>query len=198
MSSFFSQACENNKDPILAIIGKIFQPGDRVLEIGSGTTQHVRYFAQQLQEIHWQPTDVPESLQSVRDALKTTELPNIASAKALDVTMEPWPVNLVNGIFSANTLHIMPESAVPAFFRGAGQVSLPQAHLCVYGPFKYKGAFTSESNGRFDNWLKQRNALSGVRDFELVCKLAEANGFTFLADHAMPANNQLLVWRKKG
>ncbi|MES2603406.1 MAG: DUF938 domain-containing protein [Pseudomonadota bacterium] len=191
----FSQACENNKQVILDIIRGEFAAGDLVLEIGSGTAQHVVHFAQAMPAVQWQPTDLPENLATVQAGLADCSLGNVAAPLALDVARNPWPVAPVDGIFTANTLHIMPYAHVEAFFHGVQRILLPGGKLCVYGPFKYHGAFTTPSNARFDDWLKQRNPLSGVRDFEQVDEWANAIGLQLLADHAMPANNQLLVWQ---
>ena len=192
----FSQACENNKQYILNVIRYEFPPGSRVLEIGSGTAQHVVHFAQAMPQVQWLPTDVPQNLATLRAGLEGCGLPNIAPPQALDVAQDAWPVTETDGIFSANSLHIMSEAHVEHFFRGAGRVLRPGGRLCVYGPFKYDGEFTTPSNARFDAWLKQRDPLSGVRDFEWVDALARDAGLVLRADHAMPANNQLLVWEK--
>ena len=194
----FSQACENNKASILSILNQYFQSGITVLEIGSYTTQHVQYFAQQLPEVTWLPSDMPKNLAMVGGGLALEETPNILSPLALDVSQEQWPVEQTEGIFSANTLHIMSEKHVERFFIGAGKILLPQCYLCVYGPFKYGGNYTSDSNASFQEWLRERNPASGIRDFETVDGLAAEAEMKFIADHAMPANNQLLVWQKKG
>lgn len=192
----FSQACENNKQYILDIIRHAFPAGSRVLEIGSGTAQHVCHFAQALPEIHWLPSDMPANLAIAQAGLTGNTLPNIAPPIALDVAQEPWPVEAVDGIFSANTLHIMSEHHVEDFFRGVEQVLRPGGRLCVYGPFKYHGEFTAPNNARFDLWLRERDPRSGVRDVERVDALARAAGLLLRADHAMPANNQLLIWER--
>jgi cyclopropane fatty-acyl-phospholipid synthase-like methyltransferase len=196
MTKPFSQACENNKQYILDLIRPEFFAGDLVLEIGTGTAQHVTYFAQAMPNVRWQPSDMPENLATVLAGLGDCSLPNISAPLALDVAQEQWPVSRVNGIFSANTLHIMPEAHVEHFFHGVQRVLQSGGRLCVYGPFKYGGAFTTPSNARFDQWLKERNPLSGLRDFERVDAWALAAGLRLRADHAMPANNQLLVWEK--
>jgi SAM-dependent methyltransferase len=196
MSKPFSQACENNKQYILEKLRHEFAPGSFVLEIGSLTAQHVGFFAQQLPDIHWQPSDMVANLPVVLAGLADCALPNIAAPLALDVAQQPWPIGLVDGIFSANTLHIMPYEHVERLFQGAGHVLRPGARLCVYGPFKYNGDFTTPSNADFDVWLKQRDPQSGVRDFEQVNTWAAAAGLQFRADHPLPANNQLLVWQK--
>jgi cyclopropane fatty-acyl-phospholipid synthase-like methyltransferase len=198
MGKPFSQACENNKAPILAKINTIFSTAGLVLEIGSCTAQHVRYFAENLPRVQWQPTDTPASMNTLQAGLDGNHLPNIKPPQALDVSATDWPVQQADGIFSANTLHIMPKESVADFFRGVGKRLKPGGSLCVYGPFKYKGEFTTPSNADFDLWLKQRDARSGVRDFEEVVSLASSNGLRLVADHPMPANNQLLVFSRIG
>lgn len=195
MSKPFSQACENNKHAILERISAAFPAGSFVLEIGSCTAQHVSWFAQAMPEVHWQPSDVAANVPVMLIGLSDCTLPNVAAPLALDVAEEPWPIGPVDGIYTANTLHIMSIAHVAAFFRGVGRVLRPGGTLCVYGPFKYAGDFTTPSNACFDDWLKERDPVSGVRDFEAVVAWATAEGLELLADHAMPANNQLLVWK---
>ncbi len=192
----FSQACENNKEPILQVIRGYFPPGSSILEIGSGTGQHARHFAGHLPAVHWLPTEIPENIPVIEAGLADCGLSNIGRITTLDVRQESWPHAEVDGVFSANCLHIMPAAALPFFFKGVGRILRAGGHLCVYGPFRYGGEFTSASNAEFERWLKGRDPLSGIRDFESICELAAAAGLDFLADHAMPANNQCLVWRK--
>ena len=124
-------------------------------------------------------------------ALLNTRLPI-----ALDVNQTPWPVAPVDGVFTANTLHIISWPEVACLLAGVGQALRPEGVLCIYGPFNYGGEFTSESNARFDLWLKARDPLSGVRDFEAVCALAQKHGLVLQQDHPMPVNNRTLVFRK--
>lgn len=196
MSKPFSQACENNKQYILDQLRTAFAAGSRVLEIGSLTAQHVCFFAEQMPQVHWLPSDLPDNLPTVLAGLADCALPNVSAPLALDVSRLPWPLAQVDGVFSANTLHIMPYSHVERLFRGVGQVLRPGGRLCIYGPFKYGGEFTSPSNARFEQWLKERNPDSGVRDFEQVDDWARAQGLRLLADCPMPANNQLLLWER--
>ncbi|MDA0896717.1 MAG: DUF938 domain-containing protein [Proteobacteria bacterium] len=102
-----------------------------------------------------------------------------------------------DALFSANSLHIMSEGSVANFFLGAGKLLAKDALLIVYGPFNYAGKFISQSNEEFDRWLKERNPVSGIRDFEAVCTIADIANFEFEQDIEMPANNRLLVWRKR-
>ncbi len=201
MTKPFSQACENNKHPILARLHNVFAAGETVLEIGSRTAQHVEFFAEMMPNVRWQPTDIAENMPILVEALSENARSNIAPPVMLDVTMNPWPLdemvtNTFDGVFSANTLHIMPASAVECFFTGAGKALGPKGRLCVYGPFKYNGAFTTQSNADFDASLKEQQPLSGIRDFEWVDALASAQGLLLVDDFDMPSNNQLLVWQR--
>jgi SAM-dependent methyltransferase len=195
MSLPFSAACERNKEPIRAILEGAFARVSRVLEVGSGTGQHAVWFAQHLPHVAWQPSEVAAELPALRLRLETEAPDNVLPALALDVADDPWPVPPHDGVFTANTLHIVSFGHVQHFFRGVGSVLAPGGTLCVYGPFRYGGQFTSPSNAEFDRWLKARDGASGVRDFEAVDALARAVGLELVADHAMPANNQTLVWR---
>lgn len=196
MSKAFSQACENNKAPILDHLRTYFRPGQTILEIGTYTAQHIDYFSQKLPEVTWQPSDIPASMAIVQAGLADLPRENILPPVVLDVCQDSWPPGSKDGVFSANTLHIMAEEYAPYFFAGVGRILKPRGFLCVYGPFKYDGEFTSESNASFDEWLKGRDPVSGVRDFEKMDALARQADLELVADHAMPANNQLLVWQK--
>jgi SAM-dependent methyltransferase len=192
----FSEACERNKGPILEILREAFRDVERVLEIGSGTGQHAVWFGQYLPHVLWQPSDVADALPGLRARLEAEAPDNVLVPMELDVARHPWSVHGVDAIFSANTLHIVSWPQVGHFFRGVGETLADGGTLCVYGPFCYGGEFTTPSNAEFDQWLRLRDPASGVRDFEAVDRLAQAEGLTLLADHAMPANNQCLVWRR--
>jgi SAM-dependent methyltransferase len=197
----FSQACENNKRPILAHLQNVFKAGSAVLEIGSRTAQHVTFFAEMMPSVRWQPTDIAENMPILVDALAECKHANVTPPVMLDVTMNPWPLDAMvtdtfDGVFSANTLHIMPASAVECFFAGVGKALAANGRLCVYGPFKYNGKFTTQSNADFDVSLREKYPLSGLRDFEWVDALAQAQGLSLVSDFAMPANNQMLVWQR--
>lgn len=195
MNKPFSQACENNKAPILSVLDAAFADVSSVLEIGSGTGQHAAYFAQHLRHLIWTPTDLPENLAGIRRWLDDAALDNVKPPMVLDVCSIPWPVAPVGGIFSANTLHIMGEPEVKKFFEGVAYALVKGGRLCVYGPFNYGGDFTSDSNARFNEWLYQQNPKSAIRDFEWVNRLAEEAGLALIEDHEMPANNRLLEWQ---
>ncbi len=192
----FSEASERNKDVILDVLREAFVQCSTVLEIGSGTGQHVVHFARQMSGLVWQPCDTSEYLGGLRARLDAEAPENVAGPVELDVRMNPWPVSGFDAIFSANTLHFMSWECVEQFFRGVGRALHENAVLCVYGPFRYGDEFTSASNANFDQYLRQSDPLRGIRDFEAVNALAEAEGLKLIKDVAMPANNQSLVWRR--
>lgn len=198
MTKPFSQACENNKAPILEVLKDAFSEVSQVLEIGSGTGQHAVYMAEHLPDLKWQPSDQAIYLPGVKLWCNEYAKGNLLQAIELDVTQAQWPEVQADAIFTANTLHIMSWAMVEAFFKGVGAL-LPEAgKLCIYGPFNYQGAYSSDSNQAFDHYLRERDPLSGIRDFEAIEQLAMSSGFALVKDHAMPANNRLLEWRKFG
>ena len=192
----FSESCEQNREPILAVLREAFADRSRVLEIGSGTGQHAVYFAAELPHLRWQTADVRAHHPGIHAWLDEAALPNVLPPFELDVNQTHWQSGRYDAVFSANTLHIMGWPEVIRFFEGVGAVLEPGGMLVVYGPFNYNGQFTSDSNARFDAWLKARDPASGVRDFEAVDALARAQGLVLQRDIAMPANNRCLVWQR--
>lgn len=191
----FSQACENNKTPILNILRRIFADKKRVLEVGSGTGQHAIYFAEQLPHLTWQTGDLPENHQGISQWLADANLNNVLSPVELNADQQPWNIEPVDALFSGNTLHIMSWQQDEKFFSGLPHFLLPGAVVAIYGPFNYGGEFTSGSNRQFDQWLKERGSHQGIRDFEAVNELATSVGLELQEDNEMPANNRLLVWK---
>ncbi len=190
-----SDACERNKGPILEVLRETFAGCRHVLEIGSGTGQHAVHFAIGMPWLVWQPTELPEAMPGLRKRIFNEGPSNLRAPVLLDVTQPPWDLRKVDGAFTANTLHIMYWREVEAFFSGLTAVAKPGAVLAIYGPFRYDGKYTSASNESFDTMLHARDPESGIRDFEKVDALARDAGFALVADHPMPANNQLLVWQ---
>lgn len=192
----FAESCEQNRDPILAVLREAFADRRRVLEIASGTGQHAVYFAEALPHLNWQTSELPENHAGIQSWLDEAGLANVLPPLALDVNATDWPVGEVDAIFNANTVHIIAWTAVQRLFAGIGRVLEVGGIVCMYGPFNYGGQFTSESNARFDVWLKSRDPNSGVRDFEALDRLAEAQGLRLEQDVAMPSNNRTLIWRR--
>lgn len=193
----YSEACEQNKEPILAVLRAFFVRPGSVLEIGGGTGQHAVHFARTLPHLSWQSTDLADNLPGIRLWIAEANLPNLRAPLELDVCRDPWPVARTDGVFSANTAHIMAWTAVECLFRGVGRVLESGGVFCLYGPFNYNGRYTSASNAEFDRWLRARDPASGIRDFDDLNRLAEANGLRLLSDCPMPVNNRTLVWARE-
>jgi hypothetical protein len=177
----FSEASERNRDPILAILERVFRETRKVLEIGSGTGQHAAYFSAALPHLVWQASDRADNLPGIREWG--------ADPIELDVDGK-WPAIDADAVFTANTCHIMSWPQVERMFAGVGRLGAQT--FCLYGPFNY-GRHTSESNARFDAMLRGRDPASGLRDFEAIEKLGRQAGLRLAEDNPMPANNRLLV-----
>lgn len=188
-------ACARNRDFILPVLNKYLSGCRNLLEIGSGTGQHAVYFAEALPHLIWQASDVIENLPGICMWLAGGRLSNTPPPVDFDVNGE-WPRAKFDAVFSANTLHIMSWSEVERLFAGLPGIMTDDAWLIVYGPFNYQGGYTSDSNAKFDSWLKQRGAHMGIRDFDAVNALAQAVSLRLMEDRAMPANNRILVWRR--
>ncbi|WP_404341584.1 DUF938 domain-containing protein [Pseudoalteromonas mariniglutinosa] len=196
MNKPFSQACENNKAAILAVLSEFFADVQHVLEIGSGTGQHSVHFAAQLTHLQWCCSDRAINHAGILQWHQEANLANLQPPLTLDLQYD-WPVKTVDAIFSANTLHIVSWPLVVQFFYGVAKHLAAQGKLCIYGPFKYQGQFTSDSNLAFDQFLKQQDRASGIRDIEAVTELAKQAGLELIDDIAMPANNQLLLFKRQ-
>lgn len=207
----YSAACERNRDPILAVLRRHFADRRRVLEIGSGTGQHAVHFAAEMPWLSWQCSDHADNLPGIRVWLAEAGLPNTPVPFELQAVTKPLPQLApspqlprapdgsalgFDAVFSANTLHIMGWPEVEALFAGLATVLDENATLLIYGPFNYRGEYTSDSNREFDATLRAREPRSGIRDFEAVAALAQRIGLRLIEDVAMPANNRCLIWRK--
>ena len=191
-----SPACERNRDPILAVLREHFARRRSVLEIGSGTGQHAVHFAAAMPWLAWQSSDVADNLPGIRAWLDEARLANTPAPIEFDVAAPPVLASRFDALFSANTLHIMGWTEVEAFFALLPALLEPRATVVVYGPFNFRGAYTSDSNRDFDAWLKARDPRSGIRDFESVDALARLAGLRLVDDIAMPANNRCLAWER--
>lgn len=192
----YSESCEQNQAPILEILRETLANQHHVLEIASGTGQHAVYFGRALPHLTWQTSELAQNHEGILAWLNEAQLSNVLPPVAIDVNDDRWPIEIVDTVFNANTVHIISWPEVERMFAGIARVLSVGGILCLYGPFNYGGRFTSESNARFDAWLKSRNKNSGVRDFEAINRLAETYGLFLLRDVAMPSNNRTLVWQR--
>jgi SAM-dependent methyltransferase len=193
----YAESSAQNRAPIQAVLEEVFADRRRVLEIASGTGQHAVYFGAALPHLSWQTSELPHNHPGILARLYEARLANVLPPVALDVNDPVWPVGSFDAVFNANTVHIVSWLAVQRMFAGIGRVLELGGLLCLYGPFNYGGRFTAESNARFDVWLKNRDPASGVRDFEALNTLAEAQGLVLFKDFDMPSDNHTLVWRRE-
>lgn len=192
----YAESCEQNRNPILAVLREVFADRREVLEIASGTGQHAVHFGAALPHLTWHTSELADNHAGIQAWLDEARLANVRPPLALDVNAVDWPIAGVDAIFNANTAHIVAWPAVQSMFAGIGRVLAAGGLLCLYGPFNYGGTYTSDSNARFDIWLKNRDPASGIRDFEAVDRLAEAQGLRLVQDIEMPVNNRSLIWRR--
>ncbi len=196
MEKPFSPSSERNQEVIFQVLSRLLKDTNHVLEIGTGTAQHAVYFAKRMPHLRWQCSDRIDNHAGIKMWLDEAALANTPPAIELDVT-ETWPkFETVDAIFSANAVHIMPWDSVCKFIKNAGPLLQSKGLLIFYGPFNYDGSYTSEGNANFDIWLKERNPLSAIRDFEAMNEQAENAGLKLSEDIEMPANNRILVFQK--
>ncbi len=188
-----------NRDPILGVLRAHLPQQGRVLEIASGTGEHVSHFAAHLPGLDFQPSDIDPDRRASVDAY-AADLPNVRRAIALDTTTD-WTDGLPAQGFAAviciNMIHIAPWAACEGLIAGAARVLAADGVLVLYGPYRIGGAHTAASNAAFDADLRGRNAEWGIRDLEQVSALAERLGFAAPAVVAMPANNHCVLFRRK-
>jgi hypothetical protein len=192
----FSEACERNKEPILKVLRVAFAKAEQLLEIGSGTGQHAVFFSTALPHLIWHPTEQLAFLPDLAARVKVEGPRNLRPPTVLNVSQSLWPVRTIDAVFTANTLHIMSWAEVTQMYKGVEAVLSPGGVMCVYGPFRYDGRYTSDSNRNFDIMLKERDPSSGIRDIREVSLLAEQHGLSLRSDHDLPANNRLLEFLK--
>ncbi len=191
-------ATARNRQSILDVLKNEFHDCRSILEIGSGTGQHAVFFAKAMPWLTWQTSDLAENHQGIRSWLADSGLANVREPMLLDVQYSDEFDAEYDGIFSANTAHIMSIQIVRCMFDVVGHLLSPEGMFCLYGPFNQGGEFSSESNERFDQSLRSQNPVMGIRDLTELESFAEKSTMRRERLYAMPANNLIVVWRKKG
>jgi len=192
-----SPSAERNKDPILAVLAEVLPARGLVLEIASGTGQHVVHFAAALAGLLWQPSELDQaSCEAIDERVRDAGLANVRPAIELDARTAPWPVEAADAIVCINMVHISPWSATLGLMAEAARVLGEGGVLFLYGPYRRDGLHTSPGNVQFDAELRARNPEWGIRDTQEVCEAASAAGFALERLVEMPANNLSLVFRK--
>ena len=191
-------SADRNRGPILKVLERVLPKTGLVLEVASGTGQHVVHFAQALKGLSWQPTDMDAACrQSISAWLATAELANVRQPLDLDVRALPWRVPTLDAIVCLNLIHIAPWSVATALFAGAGLALRETGLLYLYGPYSVQGRHTAPSNAAFDSALRAENPEWGLRDLNEVESLAKDQGFDLAETIEMPANNFSVLFRKR-
>ncbi len=194
----FAPATERNSQPILEVIREEFRNVESILEIGSGTGQHAVCFGSELGHLVWQTSDVAENHAGILDWLREAALPNVREPQVLDVLADNVPSETYDGVYSANTAHIISFAAVEKMFSLVASVLVDDGVFVLYGPFRQGGEFNTLSNAEFHQSLRQRDPDMGIRHLEDLDRLAAAGGMFRVRFYAMPANNHIAVWVKRG
>ncbi|WP_438864860.1 DUF938 domain-containing protein [Neptunicella sp.] len=190
----FSQACENNKQPILDKLQLHFANVSQVLEIGSGTGQHAVFFAANLPHLHWHTSDMPSNHGGINQWLSAYPADNLHPPVDFTVGSDSWPCPQADAVFTANTTHIMQPDETRLMLQLIAE-NLPESgFFCQYGPFNVDGQYTSDSNREFDRYLHLQGC-GGIWD--IADLQAVSTELTLIEQYQLPANNMLLVWQKQ-
>ena len=191
----FSDACERNKIPILKVLNEELDSGT-VLEIGSGTGQHSVFFSKEISSIKWYPSDTISNFESLNAFVTNYQNNNLQTPFVIDITQDQWIDFKVDYVFTSNTFHIINNALLTYFFYQSSKVMKSNGKLIIYGPFKFDNQFNSPSNQTFDELLKASDSFSGLKNFEEIVNIALKFDFIFSKKYEMPANNNILVFKK--
>lgn len=189
-------AAQRNRQPILDVLLPRLPKEGLVLEIASGSGEHVVHFAAAMPGLAFQPSDPDEGARaSIDDWVDTLGLANVRRALPLDVTDTCWPVEHATVVLCCNMIHVAPWQATVGLIAGAARTLATHGVLFLYGPYRRNGRHTAPGNEAFDQDLRRRNPAWGVRDLEAVADLAAGHGFGPPEIVEMPANNLSLVFK---
>lgn len=189
-------AASRNTAPLIDALRLRLPKTGQVLEIASGTGQHVAAFAAAFPHLAWQPSDIdPENHDSISAWIDHAGLGNVAAPLTLDVSA-PWPVasGRAQAVLTINLLHLIPLAYVDAFFEGAAKALSSEGCLIIYGPFLRGSSYASDGDRAFDASLRAHNPDIGYKSVDAVTDMAKEAGFIFVAVDQMPVNNLLLTF----
>jgi len=193
----YAPATLRNRDFILDVLRGVLPTTGVILEIASGSGEHVVHFARCFPKLVFQPSDPdPDARLSVGAWVKATGVTNVRAPIALDALHSVWPIASADGIICINMIHISPWEATLGLIKGAAAILSPASPFYLYGPYKREGFATAPSNQAFDRSLRDRNPSWGLRDIEVVAATAHSAGFSEPVIIEMPANNLSVVFRR--
>ena len=187
-----------NREPILAVLRNVLPTRGLVLEVASGSGEHAVHFAKALPQVTWQPSDPSADARvSISAWREEADLENVLPPIALDAAADTWALERADAIVCINMIHISPWEATVGLMRGAERILASGAPLVLYGPFIHPDLPLEPSNAAFDADLKARDPRWGLRQLEAVCDCASDHGLEREAVVEMPANNIMLVLRRR-
>ncbi len=191
-------AALRNREPIAEVLGDWLPKSGQVLEIASGTGEHALFFAERFSELEWQPSDVdPDALASIAAWRRAADLPNLRPPIVLDTGKPAWPIERADAVLSINMVHISPWESALGLLAGAARLLPSGAPLILYGPWRQEGVAAAPTNLAFDEDLRRRDPTWGLRQVEEFAAAARECGLELLETRAMPANNLMLLLRRK-
>ena len=194
----FAPATERNREAIAAVLREVLPQRGLLLEVAAGTGEHAAYLAPLFPSVRWQPSDPdPNALTSIEAWAADADAPNLLAPVFLDAAALTWPIDSADAILCINMVHISPWAATEGLMHGAGRLLPRGGPLILYGPYRRAGLPTAPSNEDFDASLKARDSAWGIRDLEAVEREAAGRGLAFERLHEMPANNLVLIFRRR-
>jgi hypothetical protein len=191
----FSQACENNKQPILEVLKRVLADKTNLLEIGSGTGQHAAYFAPRLRHLEWHTSDMPDKHLGIAAWLEEVKVNNLHQPLSFTIgATSAWPLTNTDAVYTANTTHIMQPLESQLMMQLVANNLPIDGIFCQYGPYNFQGQYSSESNQSFDQHLSEQGC-GGIRDIDELTLWAIP--LVLIETIPMPANNYMLVWQKQ-
>ena len=190
-------AALRNREPIAEVLSEWLPEQGLVLEVASGTGEHIVHFADRFPALDWQPSDIhPDALGSINALVREAALPNLREPLPIDASSPDWPIEAADAVLNINMVHISPWSAAIGVLDGAARLLRQGAPLILYGPWLSEAMETAPSNLAFDAELKNRDPQWGLRKVEGFAEAAQSRGLSLAATRAMPANNLMLLFRK--
>ena len=193
----YALSCDKNSEPILNVLKKYLPEKGQLLEIAAGTGQHAIFMAPHFPGWTWLLADRKDRHEGIKMWLKDFPRSNVQGPILYGIGENDFPKGEHHVVYAANLIHIISWNLCLKLFDELGNALDKNAFVMFYGAYNYNGDFTTESNKKFDEWLKEKDPNSGIRDFEKVRDEMKERGFELAVDEEMPANNRMLIFSKQ-